>query len=91
MAESNLVADLRVAAMFEDTSTAELLKKAADEIERLKREILHYEHQCELGSQKIDSLMKYAERLRQDCIALQGEIGRLTDNNPSPEQTRTEN
>ena len=61
------------------------------EIERLQREILHYEHQCELGSQKIDSLMKYAERLRQDAIALQREIGRLTDNNPSPEQTRTEN
>ena len=39
MAESDLLADLRVAAMFEDASTAELLKKAADEIERLQNQV----------------------------------------------------
>ena len=62
----DIVKTLRAEAMWHarDARSAQLLEDTADEIKRLRREILHYEHQCELGGQEIERLQKLKDKIR---------------------------
>ena len=56
---NDLVRMLRERSSFhQDCITSNLLDGAAAEIERLRREILNYEHHCELGRQEIERLKR---------------------------------